>query len=288
MFVYLFMYVYIYIGDILGGMVANVAKSMLPVSLVAESGINITAISNHYKSSSALEVSVEAVVQLDVGTTKRSTVLKKLLAISNRGAAAVNLIIQVDAPVILSDGSTSTACLFTFAPTVKELQSMISVCCNGSPVKHEYTDIVTNTTTSTTFTLNLINQTVEFAHSAINGTSILRNQLYANTAVGGLENDNMFTRGSAVQKQLVNGWCVGSDGLVNAFWVCTLQSFYELALDIFYLVMCMLTLCAPWRFLQMIVALLEPVNRWPWRIGTKSLGMFIILYAFAHLICIRM
>ena len=269
------MYMYMCLGEVMGGVVANVGKSMLPVQLTPEVGINVTALAAHYNSGAAGPV--EAVLVLDTGSTKRSTVLKKLLAIGSRGTTGdLPLVLQVDAPVRYSDGSTAAACVFAFAPTVKELQSMISVCSTGAAVSCGYTDPTTGAAASHTLTYDLSTHTVEFPHTAINGCgTATRNSLYLpapGTGTADGSEGSVFAQGDAAQRRAVREWCAGPDGLVNSFWVASLQAAYEVGSDLLHLLMCAVMLGTPWRLLQMGVALLEPGNRWPWRVGTKCEG----------------
>lgn len=93
---------------------------------------------------------------------------------------------------------------------------------------------------------------------------------------GTLSNDALDRNGIRYATAMSQGQQGGGDddknGVVNSFYIIVGMAFVQLLLDLAHIVLALITLCVPWRGIEMLVGLFEPASHGPWRIAEWAEG----------------
>jgi hypothetical protein len=233
---------------ILGKFLVSLVRSYLPLQLVDtqtigwsdflndESLTTLTASTTVVPTGNALSSpQLSLWMRLNLGTTKRTTILKKLRLLSP--SAVIKLQLEAFAHCAVGQPGTPAG---AEGPTVR--QKMVLLC-----VKPTVDDLVTVLT-------NLGNETADLVSGAL--------------PVSALVNDTTAT--TAVPVDPLSPQARRSN-FVNSFHSTVQQVWLEVLIDVAALGMFLLTILSPMRFVRLLVALLERPDALPGRICTNML-----------------
>lgn len=283
-------------ASIFGATLVTVAKSMLPLELEGDA-IDISElltpsldVAEVRQKSGVEKTTCKVAMKLDLGTTKRSTVVKKLLKLIS-SCGNVRLFFQIDVNIDAVDDNGVRHIvrrpLLVFAPTTEELYTMIL--CVHSHAQRQIKNPAYSASSANEGIVDpellyfpLDNETIQLSSDCV-GTMpvdelhIMHNKNISTSEINDTDNPCLFSNGDVyTMKTLLRrkvDKSIETDGLVNTFWIIVCKACLDLFIDMVHVAAVLVTLMTPWRFGAMVHCLLEPCNRWSWRVATKSSNM---------------